>query len=417
MSVELSTISVKRLFENSEDQRKKSLSDGINVIYSGPSGVVRDLSQRRDSIIARLPLRQVGFESSFFESLSNKSALVRLRVPNVKIIRARVWFRNYSESDAIVTGAIVRGVPTKTSQTGGAWSSIPMIGGTTVSVPAKKAGEFQPTTHFFPGEACTDWFVPSTVARTDGGSDWLFDIVFRCGSNGIGGTLAPCDTAGWYNTNTDLVAAPPASVGLTMSYASTSAWIEVEYFCGTARKPIYVINGDSTFASTQTGFFGSYQLGVQTLGGESFTANIGGSTARTSHENLMEFLPFVNADYVATIMYSVNDAIKTGGQSPADAVTDSIDVIRTLQKMGHRVIPIGPMPANASSAKILEARTILKNSGMLFFDPCLTACDNPDASCTWKDGYSLDAYHPNETGRIAIGTAFSDWVTANSQYL
>lgn len=417
MSVELSAISVKRLFENSDDQRKKSLSDGIGIMYSGPSGVVRDISPSRDGIIARLPLRQVGSPGDTFASLANKSALVRLRVPNVKIIRARAWFRNYATSEAVVTGVIVRGVPTKTSQKGGAWSTIPFKGGSTVSVPAKKASTYQSATHFFPGEACTDWFVPATVARTDGGTDWLFDVIFRCGASGIGNTLVPSDTAGFYNTYTDLVESPPSTVALSMSYASASVWMEVEYFCGTARKPVYIVNGDSTFASTEVAYFGAYQLGVRSLGGEPMTINIGGSSAITSHENLMEFLPFVKADYVAILMYSINDASVAGGQSPADAIFDSFDIIRTIQKMGYRVIPIGPMPSNINTDKIAEARDILKDFGILFFDPCLTASDNPDASCTWKAGYNLDSYHPNETGRIAIGTAFSDWVTANSQYL
>lgn len=414
MGKEFSTSLNERIFSASGDSFVDSLSNGENI-YTNISGVTVPVFRKNIGNTKRIFSMKAGFEGTTFEDYSGKNIFTRMLIPDVNVRRMRIWFRHYGlVNNALITGLIIRPVADASLSTGGTWQEVDV--GSGITVPIANVSTYQ-TTHLFPGEACSDWFeLDSSFDRTDGGYGKVFDVVARCDSTyGIKGSVVSYgDVVGWSNSTTDWVTTKPASISKS-NFSSTVAWIEVEEEVALSiPKKTVAMCGDSIFSGVGSSIntMSCIQNGVTGSGLFGAYISVGGSTARTSHENLSRFIPFINVDYIIIQMWSINDVLKTNGQSVSDAVSDSLLFRDKLSKMGYNVFICGAFPCNVSESVVRSCRDLMVEKKIDFFDPCLVACDDPDSSAVWKSGYYADDFHPNDTGISAIGASLTSWLNA-----
>lgn len=359
---------------------------------------------------------------------ANYSFILRKPAPKLPVLRARLWIRHYGSvgtgfnAPAIITGVRVSGAAQQAGAAGlgGAWKTVPFVDGApTMEIPLAK--DVKPGIAILPSEVCTDWVPLTPVARTDApetyGDAPLFDWIVKQGSVPIAGPNITASvppglsqfTGGWSNSATDWIATPPSSTP-NQGYDASYAWVEYEVAKPTKIVGIFghsQMDGQNS-SSGSSGEAGFVQRALYALGIEYGTWAQGGRVSSASWEEFWKWAPRYKFDAVMVPAVSTNDVIYG---VDVDAVwSDYIAQREAAQKMGMRVIVIGPVPAPATSTTMPGlVRQRLIDAGHEFFDAgIVVAADSTLAA--WGAGMSQDGYHPNDTGIAAIAAALQTWL-------
>ena len=313
---------------------------------------------------------------------------------------ARVWFGHYGTGAASITGVRIGASATRDGVAGASgWTDcgdaeIPLAAATT-------AVDGSP----IPSEGATPWVTLPTVARSDGGTQLLLDVLFRVGAGPYqspGVADPPNDntvefSSGWTNSASNWYASPPASE-TTYPYNGGWCWLEFRGPVNAAIKSVALVGDSITDGAShnlaQSGYLqrACYARGIHYTGMA--------LPGRTTRDSIAESVRRINApglyDAVFLRAWSPNDELD--GQAEADVWALYLAERARLEGLGYLVLTESPLPCSVFAAPIpLNIKNRLIAAGHPFCDSGReVATDNTME--TWLAWATNDNIHPNILG-------------------
>lgn len=327
----------------------------------------------------------------------------------------RIVLQNFSTSAITYDGVAIKAVATHKNQGGtGTKVQVKFSGANSVTVPAATGSGVD----IIPGYAVSDPFTLAGIARTDGGTGYLYNL--RAYTAGGGSVQSMPDTFAAVETASGLQYAGgvwAAFDGVTQFFDQaingTTAPV-LGYVQFASDTPIVTIAGygDSIVSANGCGWKDRAAKALRDRGYRVVVVNHaqGGSGYATARAIAAAYLPIDNANIALLPQFSVNDI--TGTADPLFAFSRMLEAAEAARSSPMTWTAIPTTLYASRNVAIRAANALVPGLGIPYAG-FYAAIVNPANQDQILPAYDADGIHPNVAGHTAMATVFVDAVLAS----